>query len=93
MIINIGKNINDRSKSHMTFDQLSNLYFEYQQIAFDIAKTYKNYDLDIVTDLAVDGLLRAVYSVEDRESIEGFDFKTYALFYIKGEINQRLNEV
>ena len=58
----------------MSHDELTNLYFEYQEMAFDIAKTYKGYDVDKVADLAVDGLLRAVYSVEERESIEGFDF-------------------
>lgn len=77
----------------MTHDQLSNLYFEYQQMAFDIAKTYRKYDLDKVTDLAVDGLLRAVYSIEDRESIKNFDFKTYSNFYIRKEINQRIDEI
>lgn len=77
----------------MTHEELTNLYFEYRDMAFDIAKTYSNYDLDKVTDLAVDGLFRAVYSIEDRESIEGFDFKTYGMFYIRKEINQRIDEI
>jgi hypothetical protein len=77
----------------MTFDQLTNLYFGYRDNTYDIAKTYKNYDLDKVIDLAIDGLHRAVCSIEDRESIDGFDFKTYAMFYVKKEINQRIDEI
>lgn len=75
----------------MSHDELTELFYEHRDMAYNIAKSYKQKDIDKVTDLAIDGLMRAVYSIEDRDDIENFDFKSLVMFYIKSEINNHMS--
>lgn len=78
----------------MNLEDRMELFFKYRDIAYKIAQDYisSSNDLDTVTDYAIDGLMRAVNSIESQEQLDNMDFKTYAEFYMKSEINKRIGE-
>lgn len=70
------------------------LFFDYRYLAKQIVQEYYNgkYDFDILMNYAIDGLMRAVNSIEGKDQLNNINFKSYATFYIKSEINSRINE-
>lgn len=70
------------------------LFFEYRYLAMQIVQEYHNgkYNIDTLMNYAIDGLMRAVNSIESKEQLNNIEFKSYATFYIKSEINSKINE-
>jgi DNA-directed RNA polymerase specialized sigma subunit len=73
----------------MALDKYIYLFFEYQYLVFEIANKYNpnKYNIDNITDAGICGLLCAAENISDIKQSENIDFKSYAMFHIKSEIN------
>lgn len=74
----------------MVLNKYINLFFEYQYLVFDIVNEYNpiHHNMDEITDAGICGLLCAAENISDIKQSENIDFKSYAMFHIKSEINK-----
>lgn len=74
----------------MTIDVRMKLFFEYRYLIYDELKKYspEKYDIEELFDAGVRGLDKAIELMEENN----IDFKPFALFYIKSEINKYLQD-
>lgn len=77
----------------MITDEKMDIYFEYRYLIDNVLQKYlpEKYDYEELYDAGIRGLMESIDEYGRQIELDNIDFKLFALFYIKREINKTIN--